>query len=221
MLSHAVVSLLIAFTMLARAALDMMRELRVETDTDPLSGLLNRRGFERAAGEALAQRVKQKLPAALVIADLDHFKAVNDRFGHAVGDRVIVAFAELLRQAAAGNGIAGRLGGEELSCCSPRATCRRRGSLPRRARALSEAAIRDVPERMTATASFGVAAIVGDREPVRIAASRRQRALQRQARRARLRAAFLPAARRSSLASTAMQPDRACWWDESSRPDRR
>jgi len=162
MLSHAVVSLLIAFTMLARAALDMMRELRIETDTDPLSGLLNRRGFERAAGEALAQRAKQKLPAALVIADLDHFKAVNDRFGHAVGDRVIVAFAELLRQAAAGNGVAGRLGGEEFVVLLTAGDLSQARLFAEAARvSLAEARIRDVPERVRATASFGVAVMVG------------------------------------------------------------
>ena len=194
------VSLLIAFTMLARAALDMMRELRVETDTDPLSGLLNRRGFERAAGEALSRRAKQKLPAALVIADLDHFKAVNDRFGHAVGDRVIVAFAELLRRAAAGNGIAGRLGGEEFVVLLTAGDLPQARLFAEAARvSLSEASIRDVPERMKVTASFGVAALSGGREPVRIAASRRQRALQRQARRARLRTGLLPAVPRRRL----------------------
>ena len=162
MLSHAVVSLLIAFTMLARAALDMMSELRVETDTDPLSGLLNRRGFERAAGAALSRRAKQKLPAALVIADLDHFKAVNDRFGHAVGDRVIVAFAELLRRAAAGNGIAGRLGGEEFVVLLTAGDLPEARLFAEAARvSLSEASIRDVPERMKVTASFGVAALSG------------------------------------------------------------
>ena len=81
--SHAIVSLLLAFTLLAAAALDMMRDLRVETNTDPLSGLLNRRGFERAASDALSRHAPQGIPAALVIADLDHFKVVNDMFGHA------------------------------------------------------------------------------------------------------------------------------------------
>ena len=98
--SHAIVSLLLAFTLFAAAALDVMRELRAETNTDPLSGLLNRRGFERAATDALSRHAAQGIPAAIVITDLDHFKAVNDMFGHAVGDKVIVAFAELLRSAA-------------------------------------------------------------------------------------------------------------------------
>ena len=171
MLSHAVVSLLLAFTMLAAAALDMMRDLRVETNTDPLSGLLNRRGFERAAGEALSRQAAQNLPAALVIADLDHFKAVNDRFGHAIGDRVIVAFAELLRQAAAGNGIAGRLGGEEFVVLLTASDLPAARLFAEGARlSLSHASIRDVPDGLKVTASFGVAALLRRGEPVRIAA---------------------------------------------------
>jgi diguanylate cyclase (GGDEF)-like protein len=161
-LSHAVVSLLLAFTMLAAAALDTMRDLRVETNTDPLSGLLNRRGFERAASEALSRQAAQNLPAALVIADLDHFKVVNDRFGHAIGDRVIVAFAELLRQAAAGNGIAGRLGGEEFAVLLTASDLPAARLFAEGARlSLSQASIRDVPEGLKATASFGVAARSG------------------------------------------------------------
>ena len=141
-------SLLLAFTLLAAAALDMMRDLRVETNTDPLSGLLNRRGFERAASEALSRQAAQNLPAALVIADLDHFKVVNDRFGHAIGDRVIVAFAELLRQAAAGNGIAGRLGGEEFAVLLTASDLPAARLFAEGARlSLSHASIRDVPER--------------------------------------------------------------------------
>ena len=161
-LSHAVVSLLLAFTMLAAAALDTMRDLRVETNTDPLSGLLNRRGFERAASEALSRQAAQNLPAALVIADLDHFKVVNDRFGHAIGDRVIVAFAELLRQAAAGNGIAGRLGGEEFAVLLTASDLPAARLFAEGARlSLSHASIRDVPDGLKATASFGVAARSG------------------------------------------------------------
>jgi diguanylate cyclase (GGDEF)-like protein len=160
--SHAVVSLLVAFTLFAAAALDVMRELRAETNTDPLSGLLNRRGFERAATDALSRHARQGIPAAIVITDLDHFKSVNDMFGHAVGDKVIVAFAELLRSAAEGNGIAGRLGGEEfavLLTASDLAAARLFAEGVRLA--FSSAALRDVPDQVHVTASFGVASLSG------------------------------------------------------------
>ena len=160
--SHAIVSLLVAFTLFASAALDVMRELRAETNTDPLSGLLNRRGFERAATDALSHHARQGIPAAIVITDLDHFKSVNDMFGHAVGDKVIVAFAELLRSAARSNGIVGRLGGEEfavLLTASDLAAARLFAEGVRLA--FSTAALRDVPEQVHVTASFGVASLSG------------------------------------------------------------
>jgi diguanylate cyclase (GGDEF)-like protein len=162
MLCHAVVSLLIAFTLLASAALDVMRDLRTETNTDPLSGLLNRRGFERAAADALSRQVQQNIPAALVIADLDHFKAVNDSFGHAVGDKVIVAFAERLRSAGQRGAILGWLRGEEfvvLLTASDLAAARLFAEGVRLS--FSSASIRGVPDRLKVTASFGVASLSG------------------------------------------------------------
>ena len=159
MLCHAVVSLLIALTLLASSAMDMMRDLRAETNTDPLSGLLNRRGFERAATAALA---RQGVPAALVIADLDHFKAVNDRFGHAIGDKVIVAFAEHLRSAAPASAIMGRLGGEEfvvLLTASDLSAARLFAEGVRLS--FSNAALGGVSDRVKVTASFGVASLSG------------------------------------------------------------
>ncbi len=183
MLSHAVVSLLLAFTMLAAAALDTMRDLRVETNTDPLSGLLNRRGFERAASEALSRQAAQNLPAALVIADLDHFKVVNDRFGHAIGDRVIVAFAELLRQAAAGNGIAGRLGGEEFAVLLTASDLPAARLFAEGARlSLSQCLDPRCARRAESHGKLWRRRALRRGQPVRIAGSRRQRALQRQAR---------------------------------------
>ncbi|MGF3026351.1 sensor domain-containing diguanylate cyclase [Methylobacterium aquaticum] len=72
--------------------------------TDPLTGLPNRRGLER--------RFAQRRPRAVAILDIDHFKRINDTFGHDQGDAVIVAVARAL---AAGDAFAGRLGGEEFA----------------------------------------------------------------------------------------------------------
>jgi diguanylate cyclase (GGDEF)-like protein len=84
------------------------------SETDPLSGLANRRGFERAAEAAIARAVRQGLPVSAAVFDLDHFKRVNDTLGHAAGDEVICAFARVLRQACPANGVAARTGGEEF-----------------------------------------------------------------------------------------------------------
>ncbi|MEW5688225.1 MAG: GGDEF domain-containing protein [Pseudomonadota bacterium] len=84
------------------------------SETDPLSGLTNRRGFDRLADEALARARRAGLPMAAVLFDLDHFKRVNDTCGHATGDAVIAGFAAVLRATAPGAAITARQGGEEF-----------------------------------------------------------------------------------------------------------
>jgi diguanylate cyclase (GGDEF)-like protein len=83
-------------------------------EIDPLSGLLNRRGFDRR-GEHLLARSN----VVAMLADLDHFKQINDRYGHAVGDQVIVQFARLMRDAAPSDALLARLGGEEFALLFP------------------------------------------------------------------------------------------------------
>lgn len=162
-LSHALMALLIALCLLGAAVLDMLGALRSESHTDQLSGLLNRRGFESAAAQLLVRARRQRMPATLVVADLDHFKAVNDNFGHAAGDRVIVAFAELLRQAAGRRGLAARLGGEEFAVLLPATDLAAARLFAEGMRtAFATGIIADVPERLRTTASFGVASLSGD-----------------------------------------------------------
>ncbi|MGN7160531.1 diguanylate cyclase [Sphingomonas sp. SAFR-052] len=81
--------------------------------TDPLTGVANRRAFDAA----LTSRFEASIvgPAAVVIFDLDHFKAVNDRFGHAAGDRVLSDFANVLRATVRSEDLVARLGGEEFA----------------------------------------------------------------------------------------------------------
>ena len=119
LLSHTVISLLMALTLLSAVALEVVNAFKSVSETDALSGLFNRRGFEQRA-EALLQRARTiNVPAALVLADLDHFKDVNDRFGHDVGDRVIADFAALLRRNEIAGSVVGRLGGEEFVVILP------------------------------------------------------------------------------------------------------
>ncbi|HEX7946249.1 MAG TPA: GGDEF domain-containing protein, partial [Phenylobacterium sp.] len=89
-------------------------ESQVASETDPLSGLANRRGFDRLADAALARARRTGLPLAVALFDLDHFKRVNDTFGHATGDGVIAGFAATLRATAPGAAITARQGGEEF-----------------------------------------------------------------------------------------------------------
>ena len=90
-------------------------EALVAAETDPLSGLLNRRGFERLAQEEIARTRSRGEPLAVMLFDLDHFKQINDRLGHDGGDQAIIGFAALLRRHASANAAVARLGGEEFA----------------------------------------------------------------------------------------------------------
>ncbi len=110
-----VFGLALALVILAILVRDVLAEMTSKSEMDTLSGLLNRGGFTRQAEMAVLGAARQGVPVTLVIADLDHFKAINDSFGHAAGDRVIETFAGLLSEAAAGHHAAGRIGGEEFA----------------------------------------------------------------------------------------------------------
>jgi diguanylate cyclase (GGDEF)-like protein len=98
---------------------DAMAEMTARSETDKLSGLLNRRGFEDRGESFMFSALRTGLPGSLIVADLDHFKAINDNHGHGAGDRVIAAFAETLRAAALEQAILGRIGGEEFAVFIP------------------------------------------------------------------------------------------------------
>lgn len=117
-LSHILLSLGVALTLIALVAVEVTKELRTQSHTDPLSGLLNRRGFEERA-QALLRGQRNGVPIGLVLADLDHFKRVNDTYGHATGDAVIAAFARHLRVTGGHGAIVGRIGGEEFAVLLP------------------------------------------------------------------------------------------------------
>ncbi|TGQ74739.1 GGDEF domain-containing protein [Mesorhizobium sp. M00.F.Ca.ET.186.01.1.1] len=109
-----VFGLALALLILAILVRDVIAEMASKSEMDALSGLLNRGGFTRHAELAVLGAARQGVPVAMVIADLDHFKRINDSFGHASGDRVIEAFAGLLRKAT-GHHVVGRVGGEEFA----------------------------------------------------------------------------------------------------------
>ena len=95
-----------------------LNEAHTEALTDPLCGLNNRRGFMRAAQD-LCESDQGLEGAALVLIDVDHFKWVNDTFGHLLGDKVLRAIAEVLRTNIKGRDIAARIGGEEFALLLP------------------------------------------------------------------------------------------------------
>ncbi len=89
-------------------------ELETRVDEDPLTGLLNRRGFTRALERALAFVRRYGATAALVYLDLDQFKPVNDRYGHATGDWVLGRVGRLVAGHVRASDVVARVGGDEL-----------------------------------------------------------------------------------------------------------
>ncbi len=87
--------------------------------TDPLTGLLNRRAFTRAAGREWSRSMRHKYPVSCLMIDIDHFKLLNDQHGHAVGDHVLTAVASSLTATMRIEDILCRYGGEEFVCLLP------------------------------------------------------------------------------------------------------
>jgi diguanylate cyclase (GGDEF)-like protein len=92
----------------------LIEQLRIQSNTDSLTGLANRRGFIEAAEHQLANARRHGVDLALVLLDVDHFKRFNDELGHAAGDAVLVEVARAIGREVRGSDLAGRLGGEEF-----------------------------------------------------------------------------------------------------------
>jgi diguanylate cyclase (GGDEF)-like protein len=137
---------------------DILRDATAKSETDTLSGLRNRRGFESQAAHAIERARRKGLPVSVVACDLDHFKAVNDTYGHAAGDLVLAAFAGFLEQAASPGHVAGRIGGEEFAILLPGTNLAAARLFAEGARsAFSAMTIEGLPRERRFTASFGVA----------------------------------------------------------------
>ena len=156
--SQAMVSILAAISLMVAVALDQIAELRRKVDADDLSGLLNRRGFEAQAAAALRRCIDEGAPVALIIADLDRFKSVNDNHGHAVGDAIIAAFGAHVRLIGPAGMVAGRIGGEEFALLLPGAAIEAARQLAEAVRTgLAAACAGRIPASLCPTASFGIA----------------------------------------------------------------
>ncbi|HVU06042.1 MAG TPA: diguanylate cyclase [Polyangiaceae bacterium] len=137
-------------------------ELANVAATDPLTGLPNRRSFEEAVKRDFARALRNGTAVALVMVDVDHFKKVNDTFGHATGDQVLRAVADVLRSALRTGDIPARFGGEEFVAILPGSDADGGRTVAERIRALLAA--HDMPGPNGAfrvTASVGVASASG------------------------------------------------------------
>ncbi|MHB1668402.1 MAG: putative bifunctional diguanylate cyclase/phosphodiesterase [Thiomonas sp.] len=151
----------------AREASQAALQAQIQTSqnqaiTDPLSGLLNRRGIEQALSDEFARAQRTGEGFGLVLMDLDHFKLVNDSYGHPAGDSVLLRVADLLREHVRQGDAVARWGGEEFLILLPRQNLERTHQTAQRLReAVAVMRVTHGPHTIHVTASFGIAAWSG------------------------------------------------------------
>jgi diguanylate cyclase (GGDEF)-like protein len=137
--------------------------LQYENITDPLIGIYNRRYLDRKIVEEILRARRYGTPLSMMLLDIDHFKAVNDNYGHPVGDRVLKCLGELLLNRVRDTDIVARYGGEEIAILSPQTAVSYAVDLAERLRQAVEASIMVPAEEcgngkdLTITVSMGVA----------------------------------------------------------------
>ena len=171
----------LGIALLLLLAADLAARLRRLAGRDPLTGVHNRRGFREAAERTIAIARRQRVPVTIAVADIDHFKAVNDRFGHTAGDHALLHVARTLGQGVRSGDLVGRIGGEEFALLLLDSAAVATGEVMERIREQIAHGFEDNGERVPLTASFGVAEIVagaaGLRETLAEALDRADRAL--------------------------------------------
>jgi diguanylate cyclase (GGDEF)-like protein len=145
---------------LARSArwLQRERQLRALANSDPLTGLLNRRGFELIADRRIARAAFDGEHSAVLLIDADHFKQVNDRYGHAAGDELLRCMSAVIRDTVRAGDVVGRIGGEEMAVVMPGALLSTALATAERLRAtIADMRICFAGREIGATVSIGVA----------------------------------------------------------------
>jgi diguanylate cyclase len=147
----------------AKAALLKQRARHAESlaSLDPLTGIANRRRFDDELEKQVASSHQDETPLALIMTDIDHFKSINDRFGHRTGDAMLRQFAELLRSMVRGTDLTARYGGEEFAIILPVAPLGNAFEIAERIRdAVQRRVWKDnLGNEIRLTASFGIADI--------------------------------------------------------------
>ena len=148
-----------------QTATDIRRVVLLEKDTitDPLIGIYNRRYLDRRLEEECARARRYQLPLFVLLLDIDHFKRVNDLYGHPAGDQVLIYLGKLILQAIRESDIVARYGGEELLIIAPNTSAASAMSLAERLRqtvethALMLSSGSDQRQEVRITVSIGVA----------------------------------------------------------------
>jgi diguanylate cyclase (GGDEF)-like protein len=133
----------------------MQQKLKYLSDYDGLTGLYNRRKLDESLGRECAQADRIGADLSIILIDIDHFKRINDKLGHAVGDQVLAEIAHRIRDNIRQNDIAGRWGGEEFLVLCPGTDLTGAATLAEKLRDI--VARQELVPGVSSTASFGVA----------------------------------------------------------------
>jgi diguanylate cyclase (GGDEF)-like protein len=142
-------------------------ELRQVANTDVLTGILSRRAFKEDAGKFIALSRRHRTSVSCVTFDIDHFKRVNDTYGHSAGDKVLQEVTRACRSQLRESDLIGRLGGEEFAVLLPDADLRQARDAAEKLRLVVRGL--DFPGSrppITVSASFGIAAFDPDRDDI-------------------------------------------------------
>lgn len=154
-------AVLLALALAERFNINQSEKLLAEkmANTDPLTGLNNRRSFYKFVQPIWAMGLRSKSDTAVIMLDIDHFKLLNDNYGHALGDRVLVQLAETLQKEARGGDILARWGGEEFLIFLPETRMVDAVAIAERMRnkICALQLVTDRAEKLSFTVSLGVA----------------------------------------------------------------
>ena len=144
----------VVIVVLRERVLDLVQRLRTLASRDSLTGALNRGAFEQRLDAELARAQRSSTPLALVVFDVDHFKSINDSFGHAAGDQVLRGISDAVAGSLRRSDVFGRIGGEEFGLLLPDTEAQGAATVADKLRLmLSAPAVSERP----LTVSFGVA----------------------------------------------------------------
>lgn len=162
------VFVLLVNTLSVKTARDIRQiyTLQQENITDPLMGIFNRRYLDKRISDEVWRSKKYRQPLSIFIVDIDHFKQVNDTYGHPIGDEVLKRFAQLVKNSLRESDIVARYGGEELIVILPRTKSERGAQLAERLRLSIAEHLMEIASQcgeksheMQLTASIGVAGL--------------------------------------------------------------
>jgi diguanylate cyclase (GGDEF)-like protein len=180
----------------AAVMLRMVAKLRRLSQRDPLTGLLNRAEWLRRLASQHHWLGRFGEPYSLLMIDIDHFKAINDAHGHAAGDTVLTALAQILMGGARDMDVVGRVGGEEFCMLLPRTDpVSARRTAERLRQTVAETDVRWQQQAMRLTVSIGLAVADDPEEPPQVLMDRVEQALTQAKRAGRNRTAMARAAR--------------------------